>query len=142
MRKLLFILSLIIVIFLTSCSSTKTYSLKEASGFEVSSLNSIMASESVYQSHAWPISDEVYEYLDCKYVKVDFDINAEFLSAWPPSELKDDAYVLHSDIDGLEAGINFYISYNTRYLCFNGLDGTYRSENKMPKEFIDIIEQK
>lgn len=127
---------------MTSCSSTKTYSFEEASGFEVTSLNSIVASESVYQSLAWPISDEVYEYLDLKFVKANFDINAEFLSTWLPSELKDDAYVLHTYIEGLDSGINFYISHNTRYMYFNGIDGTYRSENKMPEEFIDIIKKR
>ena len=75
-------------------------------------------------------------------MKVDFDINAEFLSTWPPSELKDDAYVLHGDIDGLEVGLNLYISHNTRYMYFNGIDGTYRSKNKMPAKLIDIIKQK
>ena len=140
-EKKLLIISWVIVIFMISCSSAKTYSFKEASGFEVSSLKSITASESVYQSLAWPVSDEVHDYLDCEFVKVDFDINAEFLSTWPPSELKDDAYVLHSDIDGLEVGINFFISHNTRYMYFNGTDGTYRSKNKMPTEFIDIIKQ-
>lgn len=59
---------------MTSCSSTKTYSFEEASGFEVTSLNSIVASESVYQSLAWPISDEVYEYLDLKFVKANFNM--------------------------------------------------------------------
>ena len=141
-KKLLLVLSLLIIIFMTSCSSSKIYSFKEAVGFKVSSLNSIVASESVYQSLAWPISDEVYEYLDCKFVKVNFDINAEFLSTWPPSELKDDAYVLHSYIEGLDSGINFYISYNTRYMYFNGIDGTYRSKSKMPTKLIDIIKQK
>ncbi|MCR4660538.1 MAG: hypothetical protein K5765_00885 [Clostridia bacterium] len=141
-KKLLLVLSLLIIIFMTSCTSSKTYSFEEASGFEVTSLNSIKASECVYQSFAWPISDEVYEYLDCKYVKVDFDINSEYLSTWPPSELKDDAYVLHTYIEGLDSGINFYISHNTRYMYFNGIDGTYRSKNKMSEEFIDIIKQK
>jgi len=142
MRKILFIISLIIVIFMTSCSSSKTYSFKEAIGYEITDINSIVASESVYQSLAWSISDEVYEYLDCKFVKVDFDINSEYLSTWPPSELKDDAYVLHTYIEGLDSGINFYISHNTRYMYFNGIDGTYRTENKIPEEFIDIIKQK
>ena len=141
-KKLLLLLSFLIAIFMTSCTSSKTYSFKEAVGYEISSINAIKASESVYQSFAWTVSDEVYEYLDCKYVKVDFDINAEYLSTWPPSELKDDAYVLGSDIDGLEAGIIFYISHNTRYMYFNGVDGTYRSKNKMPTKLIDIIKQK
>lgn len=141
-KKMLLVISLLIIIFMTSCSSSNTYSFKEAVGFEVSSLNSIVASESVYQSLAWPISDEAYEYLDCEYVKVDFDINAEFLSTWPPSELKDDAYVLHTYIEGLDSGINFFISHNTRYMYFNGIDGTYRSKNTMPAELIDIIKQK
>ena len=141
-KKLLLVLSLLIIIFMTSCSSSKTYSFKEAVGYEISNINAIKASESVYQSYAWTVSDEVYEYLDCKFVKVDFDINAEFLSTWPPSELKDDAYVLHGDIDGLEVGLNLYISHNTRYMYFNGIDGTYRSKNKMPAKLIDIIKQK
>ena len=141
-KKLLLVLSLLIIIFMTSCTSSKTYSFKEAVGYEISSINAIKASESVYQSYAWTVSDEVYEYLDCKFVKVDFDINAEFLSTWPPSELKDDAYVLGSDIDGPEVGIIFYISHNTRYMYFNGIDGTYRSKNKMPAKLIDIIKQK
>ena len=141
-KKLLLVLSLLIIIFMTSCTSSKTYSFKEAVGYEISSINAIKASESVYQSYAWTVSDEVYEYLDCKFVKVDFDINAEFLSTWPPSELKDDAYVLHTYIEGLDSGINFYISHNTRYMYFNGIDGTYRSKNKMPAKLIDIIKQK
>ena len=141
-KKLLLVLSLLIIIFMTSCTSSKTYSFKEAVGYEISSINAIKASESVYQSYAWTVSDEVYEYLDCKFVKVDFDINAEFLSTCPPSELKDDAYVLHTYIEGLDSGINFYISHNTRYMYFNGIDGTYRSKNKMPAKLIDIIKQK
>ena len=76
-KKLLLVLSLLIIIFMTSCSSSKTYSFKEAVGYEISNINAIKASESVYQSYAWTVSDEVYEYLDCKFVKVDFDINAE-----------------------------------------------------------------
>lgn len=141
-KKLLLVLSLLIIIFMASCTSSKTYSFKEAVGYEISSINAIKASESVYQSYAWTVSDEAYEYLDCKYVKVDFDINAEFLSTWAPSELKDDAYVLYGDIDGLEVGLNLYISHNTRYMYFNGIDGTYRSKNKMPTKLIDIIKQK
>lgn len=126
---------------MSSCSDTETYSFKEACGYEVFDISSIQASQSVYQSYAWIISEETYSYLDCRYVKVNLDINAEYLSSWPPSTLKDDAYCLRADAGNF--GNNcFYISHNTNYMYFDGLKGTYRSKDKMPAEFITSIGMK
>ena len=128
---------------MASCSTSDTYSLKDASGFEVSEITSVQASESVYQSLAWSIPKEAYAYFDCPYVKADFDINATYFSSWPPSELEDDAYVLHVETEALKAsgqgGLTFVISHNTKYMYFNGLDATYRSKDAMPSKFIDLI---
>ena len=89
------------------------------------------------------MAEEAYSYLNCLYVKVDFDINATYFSSWPPSELKDDAYVLHIEADSLkangQAGSIFVISHNTKYMYFDGLNGTYRSKDAVPSQFIDLI---
>lgn len=147
MKKLIILaLTFLGIITMTSCSNKETYSLKEAGGFEISNIAQIKASSSVYQSAAWPVSEEMYQYFDCEYIKVDFDINNEFLSSCPPSESKDDAYVLHADIEGVDIyedfGPIFYISHNTRYMYFDGVDGTYRSKDKMPSAFIELINSK
>ena len=130
---------------MASCTNTPTYSLKEAGGFEISNISSISASTSVYQSLCWPIEKESYSYLDCKYIKVDFDIQKEYLSSWPPSELQDDAYVLHAEISDSDTyantGLVFFISHNSNYLYFDGLEGTYRSQEKMSSKFIDMIQK-
>ncbi len=126
-----------------SCSETKSYSLKEASGFEASEITSVSVGESVYQSFAWPMPEEAYSYLDCSYIKVDFDINATYFSSWPPSELQDDAFVLHVEAESLnangQAASIFVISHQTKYMYFDGLNGTYRSKDAMPSQFIDSI---
>lgn len=147
MKKLITLaLTFLGIITITSCSNIETYSLKEAGGFEISNIAQIQASSSVYQSFAWPISEETYQYFDCEYIKVDFDINNEFLSSDTVSELKDDAYVLHADIKDVdiyaEFGPTFFISHSTKYMYFDGVDGTYRSKDKMPSEFIGLINSK
>ena len=134
------------IITITSCSNIETYSLKEAGGFEISNIAQIKASSSVYQSFAWRVSEEAYKYFDCQYIKVDFDIDNEFLSSGTVSELKDDAYVLHADIKDVdiyaEFGPTFFISHSTKYMYFDGVDGTYRSKDKMPSAFIGLINSK
>ena len=139
------IFSLISICLLGSCHKDNTYSLKDAAGFEVSNITGVMASESVYQNSAWPISEDAYSYFNCRYIKVDFDIRDEFLSSWPPSELKDDAYCLHVDVKDVDMytsyGPIFYISHNTSYMYFDGMDATYRSKNKMPNKFIEMIKR-
>ena len=134
------------IITITSCSNIETYSLKEAGGFEISNIAQIQASSSVYQSFAWRVSEETYQYFDCEYIKVDFDINNEFLSSDTVSELKDDAYVLHADIKDVDIyadfGLVFFISHSTKYMYFDGVDGTYRSKYKMPLSFIRLINSK
>ena len=139
-------LAFMATIAMNSCSANETYSLKEVAGFEISEIASVQASESVYQSLSWPISKEAYSYLDRPYVKVDFDINATYFSTWPPSELKDDAYVLRAGTDAIEAGglggVTFIISHNTKYIYFDGLAGTYRSKDPAPSVFVDLIKAK
>lgn len=92
------------------------------------------------------VSEETYQYFDCEYIKVDFDINNEFLSSATVSELKDDAYVLHVDIKDVDIyadfGLVFFISHSTKYMYFDGVDGTYRSKYKMPSAFIGLINSK
>ena len=79
MKKLITLaLTFLGIITITSCSNIETYSLKEAGGFEISNIAQIQASSSVYQSFAWRVSEETYQYFDCEYIKVDFDINNEF----------------------------------------------------------------
>ena len=128
---------------MASCSAEKTYSLEEAAGFATSEISSIQASGSVYQSLAWLLPKEVYPYLDCRFIQVDFDINAAYFSTWPPSELKDDAYVLRVGTPALEAsgqgGMLFIVSHSTKHMYFDGLTGTYRSKDAMPSEFVDFI---
>ena len=134
------------IITITSCSNIETYSLKEAGGFEISNIAQIKASSSVYQSAAWHVFEETYQYFDCQYIKVDFDIDNEFLSSGTVLELKDDAYVLHADIKDVDIyadfGPTFFISHSTKYMYFDGVDGTYRSKYKMPFEFIRLINSK
>ena len=144
MKKLITLaLTFLGIITITSCSNIETYSLKEAGGFEISNIAQIQASSSVYQSFAWRVSEETYQYFDCEYIKVDFDINNEFLSSDTVSELKDDAYVLHADIKDVDIyadfGLVFFISHSTKYMYFDGVDGTYRSKYKMPLSFIRLI---
>ena len=147
MKKLITLaLTFLGIITITSCSNIETYSLKEAGGFEISNIAQIKASSSVYQSFAWRVSEETYQYFDCEYIKVDFDINNEFLSSDTVSELKDDAYVLHVDIKDVDIyadfGLEFFISHSTKYMYFDGVDGTYRSKYKMPLSFIRLINSK
>ena len=147
MKKLITLaLTFLGIITITSCSNIETYSLKEAGGFEISNIAQIKASSSVYQSFAWRVSEEAYKYFDCQYIKVDFDINNEFLSSDTVSELKDDAYVLHADIKDVDIyadfGLVFFISHSTKYMYFDGVDGTYRSKYKMPLSFIRLINSK
>ena len=147
MKKLITLaLTFLGIITITSCSNIETYSLKEAGGFEISNIAQIKASSSVYQSFAWRVSEETYQYFDCQYIKVDFDINNEFLSSDTVSELKDDAYVLHADIKDVDIyadfGPTFFISHSTKYMYFDGVDGTYRSKYKMPLSFIRLINSK
>ena len=147
MKKLITLaLTFLGIITITSCSNIETYSLKEAGGFEISNIAQIKASSSVYQSFAWRVSEEAYKYFDCQYIKVDFDINNEFLSSDTVSELKDDAYVLHVDIKDVDIyadfGLVFFISHSTKYMYFDGVDGTYRSKYKMPLSFIRLINSK
>ena len=92
------ILLAVLLLPLTGCNNGETYSLKEASGFEISNIESIIVSVSVYQSAAWAISEDAISYLEIKYIKTDFNIDEEFM-AWPPSTAKDDAYVLHIETD-------------------------------------------
>ena len=144
MKKLItLVLTFLGIITITSCSNIETYSLKEAGGFEISNIAQIKASSSVYQSFAWRVSEETYKYFDCQYIKVDFDIDNEFLSSGTVSELKDDAYVLHADIKDVDIyadfGPTFFISHSTKYMYFDGVDGTYRSKYKMPLSFIRLI---
>ncbi len=81
--------------------------------------------------------------MNCPYIEADFDINATYFSSWPPSELKDDAYVLRVEALSLEKsgqdGVAFVIGHNTRYMYFDGLNGTYRSKDAMPSKFTDLI---
>ena len=147
MKKLITLaLTFLGIITITSCSNIETYSLKEAGGFEISNIAQIQASSSVYQSFAWRVSEETYQYFDCQYIKVDFDIDNEFLSSGTVSELKDDAYVLHADIKDVDIyadfGPTFFISHSTKYMYFDGVDGTYRSKYKMPLSFIRLINSK
>ena len=147
MKKLITLaLTFLGIITITSCSNIETYSLKEAGGFEISNIAQIQASSSVYQSFAWRVSEEAYQYFDCQYIKVDFDIDNEFLSSDTVSELKDDAYVLHADIKDVDIyadfGPTFFISHSTKYMYFDGVDGTYRSKYKMPLSFIRLINSK
>lgn len=134
------------IVSMTSCSNSGVYSLKEASGFDLSNISSVQVSESVYQSFTWNLIDDAYQYLDCDYIKVDFDINKEFLSSWPSSELKDNANVLHVNIKDIELykdyGITFFISHNTNYMYFDGIEATYRSSDKVPSKFIELINDK
>ncbi len=146
MKKLIvLILNLMAIFTMTACTDTKIYTFQEASGFEITNISSIDASKSVYLSFSWNVSNEAYNYFDCEYVKVNFDINKEFLSAWPPSTAKDDAYSLRI-VTNLDDPTNeeddlflCYISHNTNYMYFNGVGGTYRSKDKMPLEFIKLI---
>lgn len=146
MKKIItFIITFFIVVLMTSCSQVKAYSLNDAAGFKTSDVYEIFASESVYQSLTWPISEDAYSYLDCDYVQVNFDIDSEFFS-WPPSEQQDDAYVLHIGVKNVsiyeESGPIFYISHSTKYMYFNGIDAVYRSKDSVPLEFIDLIKMK
>ncbi len=107
----------------------------------MSEIVSAQASGSVFQSLTWSIPEEAYAYLDCPYIKVDLDINATYLSAWPPSELKEDAYLLRVETDALKAsgGLTFFIGHNSKYMYFDGLEATYRSKDVMPSKFIDLL---
>ncbi|MFA7010257.1 MAG: lipoprotein [Bacilli bacterium] len=145
------ILLAVLLLSLTGCNNGETYSLKEASGFEISNIESIIVSASVYQSAAWAISEDAISYLEIKYIKTDFNIDEEFM-AWPPSTAKDDAYVLHIETDIVYSldvyppvtsnyYTTFFISHSSRYMYFLGIDSCYRSLSKMPERFILLINQ-
>ncbi len=81
--------------------------------------------------------------MNCPYIEADFDINATYFYPWPPSELKDDAYVLHVEALSLEKSgqdrVTFVIGHNTSYMYFDGLNGTYRSKDAISSKFINLI---
>ena len=132
---------------LTGCVN-QTYSFNEAYGFEITDITELQVSESVYQSFAWKVDIEYKTYFECDYILVDFDINKEYLTKWPPQEGQDDAYVVHVDtnlnINNQFASEIFYISHQTQYMYANsGIEGkSYRSKDKMPSSFIQAISQK
>ena len=140
MKKIKYIFALILL--LTGCSS-KSYSFKDVTGFEIKNVVSMKVSDSVYQNYAWPIEIKNCSYLDCQYVLVDFDINKEFLSSWPPSEAKDDATVIFVESDpqfayNMPYSAIFYISHNSHYMYArsNQEGKSFRSRYIMPISFI------
>lgn len=141
MKKIItFIMSLVGLLFISSCGNEETYSLKDISKSEVSNISTIMASTSAFQSASWPLSDTSYSYLDTKYIKTDFNIEEEFMK-YPPKEDQDDAYIMHVDFNDSATHI-FYISHKTNYMYYKGIEYTYRSLDIVPKELIDIINDK
>ena len=126
MKKISFLLALLFL--LTSCKQ-KTYSFKEVAGFEVSNITQMQVSSGVYQSLAWIVDEKYYFYMDCKFVLVNFDIDEEFLNAWPPSEAKDDAICIRISAENFHpydmwySGL-FYISHKSHYMY------TYSSEER------------
>ena len=135
-------LFLILPFLLVGCGE-HTYTLKEISGIEVSNITYMQVSSSVYQSLAWNVDEKYYSYLDIEYILVDFDINKEFLSAWPPSEAKDDAICIHIAADNIHLcdmwySAIFYISHKTHYMyTWSNEEGkSYRSKYVMPNSFI------
>ena len=141
MKKIItFIMSLVGLLFISSCGNEETYSLKDISKSEVSNISTIMASTSAFQSASWPLSDTSYSYLDTKYIKTDFNIEEEFMK-YPPKEDQDDAYIMRVDFNDSATHI-FYISHKTNYMYYKGIEFTYRSLDIVPKELIDIINDK
>jgi len=138
MKKTLFLL--VLPLLLTSCSS-KTYSLKEITGFEVSNITRMQVSSSVYQSLAWDVSEKYYSYLDCKYVLVNFNIDEEFF-AWPSNKQKDDAICIHVETEphfaySMPYSAIFYISHKSHYMYIQvDEEKSMRSMNKMSNSFI------
>ena len=126
---------------LSSCESSDIFSLKDATNFEVKDIISIQFSMSVFHSSAWYVSSDTYSYLDCDYIKVDFSIEDEFYPKNSTNEVNDNAYQLFVTFDSSDtqknSELDFYISYTSLYMYFDGIDATYRSSDPMPSSFID-----
>ena len=139
----LFLLPLLLI----GCAN-QTYSFNEAYGFEITNITELIVSRSVYQSSAWKVDIAYKTYFECDYVLVDFDIDKEYLTKWPPQEGQDDAYVVCVDtnlnVNNQLISELFYISHQTQYMYANsGIEGkSYRSKDKMPSSFILGISQK
>ncbi|MBO8462255.1 MAG: hypothetical protein IAA85_06050 [Firmicutes bacterium] len=125
---------------LSSCASSDIFSLKDATNFEVKDIISIQFSESVFHSSAWYVSSDTYSYIDCDYIKVDFSIEDEFYPKNLTNEVNDNAYQLFVTFDSSDtqknSELDFYISYTSLYMYFDGIDATYRSSDPMPSSFI------
>lgn len=140
MKKMSFLL--VSLFLLTSCNQ-QTYSFKEVAGFETSDITQMQVSSGVYQSFAWVVDEKYYSYLDCSYVLVNFDIDEEFLNAWPPSEAKDDAICIRISAENFYpydmwySGL-FYISHKSHYMyTYSSEEGKcFRSKYVMPNSFI------
>lgn len=135
MRKLKF---LIVLPFLLIACNQQTYSLKEVAGFKVKDISQMQVSSSVYTSSAWDIDEKYYSYLDCSYIKVNFDIYEEFLSSCPPSQAKDDAIcirvkTINNPLGNMHYSAFFYISYKSHYMYINSNDEgkCFRSKSAM-----------
>ena len=126
---------------LSSCASSDIFSLKDATNFEVKDIISIQFSMSIFHSSAWYVSSDTYSYLDCDYIKVDFSIEDEFYPKNLTNEVNDNAYQLFVTFDSSDtqknSELDFYISYTSLYMYFDGIDATYRSSDPMPSSFID-----
>ena len=140
MKKMSFLLALLFL--LTSCNQ-QTYSFKEAAGFEVSDITNMQVSSSVYQSFSWVEDKKYYSYMDCKFVLVNFDIQEEFLNAWPPSEAKDDAICIRicaKNFHPYSAWYSraFYISHKSHYMYTDSSEEgkCFRSKYVMSNLFI------
>ena len=135
-------LFLLLPFLLTSCND-KTYSLKEIVGFETSDITGMQVSSSVYQSLAWFVDEKYYSYLGCSYVLVNFNIDEEFLNAWPPSKAKDDAICIRVIADNSHpydmwySGL-FYVSHKSHYMyTYSSEEGKcFRSKYAMSNLFI------
>ena len=125
-----------VLLFVSSCSVSETYTLKEAGGFELEEVVNAKVSRSVYQSLAWDVDIETYSVLDCLYTKTDFDIDQTFLNNSNARSVKEDAYTLHVTLKSND-GLVFYISHSDRYIYFNGIESTYKSKDKVSYNFIN-----
>ena len=140
MKKIITIyFSLILIFILASCGNNRIYSLKQASGFEISNILDVKITNSYYQSTPYQIPEEGYIYFDCNYIKVNYDIEKEIVTKMIHS--KGDIYCLNIDIKDvgayIENGAVFYI--NNNYMYFDGIKGTYRSNSKVPSEFFEMM---
>ncbi len=126
---------------LSSCESRNIFSLKDATNFEVKDIISILFSLSPSHDSAWYVSSDTYSYLDCDYIKVDFSIEDEFYPKNLTNEVNDNAYQLFVNFDSSDtqknSELDFYISYTSLYMYFDGIDATYRSSDPMPSSFIE-----